>query len=228
MTIVLSSSSLPGHRQRPMVSLAQPRRYLVSRRAHRRHPQRRSDRRMRPRHNVLQLVLPRHRQQPVDSLPHPDGNWSAEAAHRRGVLNGDPIALRPGTNILHLFYRGGDNGLWTRWRDPRYLVQRMEIGRPPQRRSDRRCSPRHQRPPGFYRGLDNNLRSRWRTPGRNGHWTGEQQIWCGVLNGDPIAARSPARTSSRCSTGAPTTVSARTRAIPTGAGLANSIRRAAR
>ena len=33
-----------------------------------------------------------------------------------GYLTTDPVAaLIPGTNTLQLFYRGGDNGLWTRW-----------------------------------------------------------------------------------------------------------------
>ena len=38
---------------------------------------------------------------------------------RAGNLTGDPAAIAiPGTDILQVFYRGGDNALWTRWRNP--------------------------------------------------------------------------------------------------------------
>jgi len=37
-----------------------------------------------------------------------------------GILNGDPNAARvPGTDVLQLFYRGTDNSVYTRWRNPR-------------------------------------------------------------------------------------------------------------
>ena len=52
------------------------------------------------------------------SLAQPDGSWSGEE-EIGGVLNGDPIAAAvPGTNVLPIFYRGADNHLCSRLRNP--------------------------------------------------------------------------------------------------------------
>ncbi len=40
-------------------------------------------------------------------------------AQKKDSLTGDPLAIAiPGTDLLQVFYRGGDNALWTRWRNP--------------------------------------------------------------------------------------------------------------
>jgi Phosphatidylinositol-specific phospholipase C, X domain len=120
----------------------------------------------------------------------PDGSWSAEAPMGGAVLKGDPIAAAiPGTNILHLFYRGGDNGLWTRWRDTTWSSE-VELGGLLNGNPSAAVVPGANVLQVFYRGLDNILHSNWRTPGPNGHWTGDANLG-GVVNGDPIASPIP-------------------------------------
>ena len=90
---------------------------------------------------------------------------------------------------LQLFYRGGDNSVRSRWRNPDGSWSgEQKIG------GVLNGDPIAAVVPGtnilqlFYRGGDNSVRSRWRNP--DGSWSDEQKIG-GVLNGDPIAAVIP-------------------------------------
>jgi hypothetical protein len=91
-------------------------------------------------------------------------------------------AVVPGTNILQLFYRGGDNGVWSRWREPNghwsgeqglggdLATGAIAVAVVPQETEQ----GHHEVLALFYRGADNSLRSRWREP--NGHWVDEQNL----------------------------------------------------
>jgi hypothetical protein len=88
-----------------------------------------------------------------------------------------PAVVVPGTNILQLFYRGLDNGVWSRWRNPDgSWSSEQDIGG--QIGGD--YGPTAAVVPGtdilqlFYRGLDGGLWSRWRNP--DGSWSSEQDI----------------------------------------------------
>jgi 1-phosphatidylinositol phosphodiesterase len=90
---------------------------------------------------------------------------------------------------LQLFYRGGDNALWTRFRDPSgNWSDEGALG------GDLTSDPVAAVVPGsdtlelFYRGGDNGLWTRWSAPGT--YWSDEVEMG-GVLNGAPVAAVIP-------------------------------------
>jgi hypothetical protein len=91
--------------------------------------------------------------------------------------------------MIQLFYRGTDNGVYTRWRDAAGSWS-CEQGLGGILNGD----PVAAHVPGtnvlqlFYRGTDNNVYTRWRNP--DGSWSNEQHLG-GILNGDPIAAHVP-------------------------------------
>src|SRR5215471_8660465 len=103
-------------------------------------------------------------------------------------VNTKTTAQVPGS-VLQLFYRGADDSLYTRWRNPDGTwSSEQHLG------GILNGDPFAARVPGtnilqlFYRGADYSLYTRWRNP--NGSWSGEQHLG-GVLNGDPIAAQVP-------------------------------------
>ena len=88
--------------------------------------------------------------------------------------------------FLQLFYRGTDNSVWSRWRNPDgSWSAEQHIG------GLLAGDPIAAQVPGsnvlqlFYRGTDNNVWSRWRNA--DGTWSSEQHIG-GLLGGDPIVA----------------------------------------
>jgi hypothetical protein len=89
-------------------------------------------------------------------------------------------------SMIHLFYRGTDNSIYSRWRNNWPCEQ--HIG------GTLNGDPIAAQVPGtnilqlFYRGTDNSVYSRWRNA--DGSWSGESRIG-GTLNGDPIAAQVP-------------------------------------
>jgi hypothetical protein len=103
-------------------------------------------------------------------------------------VNTKTYAQVPGS-VLQLFYRGADNSLYTRWRNPDGSWSgEQHLG------GILNGDPFAARVPGtnilqlFYRGADNSVYTRWRNP--DGSWSGEQHLG-GILNGDPIAAQVP-------------------------------------
>ena len=112
---------------------------------------------------------------------------SAQAQTATGV-NTKTYAQVPGS-ILQLFYRGADNSLYTRWRNPDGSWSgEQHLG------GILNGDPFAARVPGtnilqlFYRGADNSVYTRWRNP--DGTWSSEQHLG-GILDGDPIAAQVP-------------------------------------
>ena len=103
-------------------------------------------------------------------------------------VNTKTYAQVPGS-VLQLFYRGADNSLYTRWRNPDGSWSgEQHLG------GILNGDPIAAQVPGtnllqlFYRGADNSVYTRWRNP--NGSWSGEQDLG-GILNGDPVAAQVP-------------------------------------
>ena len=103
-------------------------------------------------------------------------------------VNSKTYAQVPGS-ILQVFYRGADNGLYTRWRNPNGAWSgEQRLG------GILSGGPVAAQVPGtnilqlFYRGADDGLYTRWRN--RDGSWSGEQRLG-GILNGDPVVAQVP-------------------------------------
>jgi len=103
-------------------------------------------------------------------------------------VNTKTYAQVPGS-ILQVFYRGADDSLYTRWRNPDGTWSgEQHLG------GILNGDPFAARVPGtnilqvFYRGADNGLYTRWRNP--DGTWSGEQHLG-GILTGDPIVAQVP-------------------------------------
>jgi hypothetical protein len=89
-------------------------------------------------------------------------------------------AVVPGTEVLQLFYRGQDNGVWSRWRNPDGSWS-AEQGLGGVLTSDITAVvvPGTEVLQLFYRGQDNGVWSRWRNP--DGSWSAEQSLG-GILS----------------------------------------------
>ena len=94
----------------------------------------------------------------------------------------------PGS-VLQVFYRGANDSLYTRWRNPDGTWSgEQDLG------GILNGDPFAAQVPGtnvlqvFYRGANDSLYTRWRNP--NGTWSSEQHLG-GILNGDPFAAQVP-------------------------------------
>jgi 1-phosphatidylinositol phosphodiesterase len=87
-----------------------------------------------------------------------------------------------------MFYRGGDNGLWTRWLDSGTWSDEASLGGTLTTQPVAAMIPGTDTLQLFYRGADNALWTRWSDPGA--YWSGEHSLQ-GFLNGDPVAAVIP-------------------------------------
>jgi len=131
--------------------------------------------------------------------------WSGEQ-NLAGDLFGTPaVAQVPGTNVLQVFYEGGDNALWTRWRNTDGTWSQEErLGGQlyPATCGDLsipQCEGFNLTPVAIqipntnylevlYRGPDNALRYRLRD--NNGNWLPEGNLG-GQMSGNPTAAQIP-------------------------------------
>ncbi len=90
---------------------------------------------------------------------------------------------------IQMFYVGGDNGLWTRSRDPDGTwTAEASLGGTLTSQPVAAMIPGTDTLQLFYRGGDNALWTRWSDPG--GYWSGEHSRG-GFLSGDPVAAVIP-------------------------------------
>jgi len=131
--------------------------------------------------------------------------WSSEQ-NLGGDLYGTPaIAQIPGTSVLQAFYEGGDNALWTRWRNSDgswsgeqslggqlYPATHGDFQIPGYQGFD--TTPIAIQIPNtdflyvFYRGPDSTLRYQLRD--NNGNWSGEGNLG-GSMVSNPAAAQVP-------------------------------------
>ena len=94
------------------------------------------------------------------------------------------------SNPIQMFYRGGDNGLWTRWLDSGTWSDEASLG------STLTTQPVAAIIPGtdilqlFYGGGDNALWTRWLDLDSGAYWSDEQRLG-GFLGGNPVAAVIP-------------------------------------
>jgi hypothetical protein len=86
----------------------------------------------------------------------------------------------PGTDVLQLFYRGQDNGVWSRWRNPDGSWSgEQSLGGLLTSDITAAVVPGTDVLQLFYRGLNSGVWSRWRNP--DGSWSGEQSLG-GILS----------------------------------------------
>jgi hypothetical protein len=141
-------------------------------------------------------------------------NWSSEQNLQGSLLSNPATAQIPSTNILQVFYQGGDNAMWTQWRNTdgtwsseQSLGGQMWSPPPPPPSSDSECNsvgspcpflpywgapvpiqiPNTNYLEVFYRGSDSQLWAFQRDP--NGNWW--PQDFGGSLLGDPAAVQVP-------------------------------------
>jgi hypothetical protein len=132
--------------------------------------------------------------------------WSGEQ-NLGGNLFGTPaVAQLPGLNVLQVFYEGGDNALWTRWRNSdgswsaeQSLGGQLYSGSLCDTYPSSECVGFNETPavvqlPNtndllvFYRGSDSTLRYNFRD--NNGNWLGEANLG-GQIWGNPAAVQVP-------------------------------------
>jgi kumamolisin len=98
-------------------------------------------------------------------------------------------AVVPGENLLQLFYRGQDNAIWTRWRNPGgNWSGEQRLGGILASNVTAVVIPDTQVVQLFYRGQDNAIWTRWREI--NGNWSAEQRLG-GIVTSDITAVPIP-------------------------------------
>jgi len=128
------------------------------------------------------------------------GSWSGEQSLGGKLISGTAsgsspagtkftAAVVPGTDVLQLFYRGTDNGVWSRWRNPDgSWSAEQRLGGVLTSDITAAVVPGTDVLQLFYRGTDNGVWSRWRNP--DGSWSAEQRLG-GVLTSDITAMPVP-------------------------------------
>ena len=98
-----------------------------------------------------------------------------------------PTTVTQSGAILQLFYKGADNGVWSRWRNPDGSWSNEQgLGGNLTSNITAAVVPGTQILQLFYKGADNGVWSRWRNP--DGTWPAEQSLG-GVLTSDIVATQ---------------------------------------
>ena len=116
------------------------------------------------------------------SCPAPAANCQyPPTVQASGVISHHMVAaVVPGTDVLQLFYRGQDNGVWSRWRNPDGSWSgEQSLGGVLTSDITAAVVPGTDVLQLFYRGLNSVVWSRWRNP--DGSWSGEQSLG-GILS----------------------------------------------
>jgi hypothetical protein len=94
------------------------------------------------------------------------------------------------SNPIQMFYRGGDNGLWTRWLDSGTWSDEASLGGTLTTQPVAAIIPGTDILQVFYGGGDNALWTRWLDLDSGAYWSDEQRLG-GFLIGNPVAAVIP-------------------------------------
>ena len=121
-----------------------------------------------------------------DIMSYQENTWASVFTYLR--LH-EAISQEIFIGVLQIFYRGTDNGLYTRWRS-HYggWSNEQQIGGVLEGDPVAAVVPGTNILQLFYRGANSAVWSRWRNP--DGSWSAEQQIG-GVPVGDPVVAAIP-------------------------------------